>query len=268
MSSRPLVRLLSALALTALPLIAAADAASDLLNVHQTRLAAQRSLGDFFMFNAMEGDQKYAKMVEASSQSATDALGKLGEMPGNESKKLKTELLDEWKAYASQLHTLTGALDKSGYTDLQPVADLAAQNRKLLDTAEQLYAKIQDESGSKVPPLTQQTREQSLLMQDIAVDYASRNASVGASFFGGGEERPLDDLANRFAINLVKLQQAPQTTPEIGQELRGVAIKWRYIEKSLQNYNQNSVPFLINKYSDRIIEDLEKVSGLYAAQQS
>ena len=47
-----------------------------------------------------------------------------------------------------------------------------------------------------------------------------------------------------------------------------MAIKWRYIEKSLQNYNQNSVPFLINKYSDRIIEDLEKVSGLYAAQQS
>ncbi|PPJ70817.1 hypothetical protein CV019_12295, partial [Staphylococcus haemolyticus] len=71
-----------------------------------------------------------------------------------------------------------------------------------------------------------------------------------------------------FAINLVKLQQAPQTTPEFGQELRGVAIKWRYIEKSLQNYNQNSVPFLNNKYSDRIIEDLEKVSGLYAAQQS
>ena len=78
----------------------------------------------------------------------------------------------------------------------------------------------------------------------------------------------LDDLANRFAINLVKLQQAPQTTPEIGKALRSVAIKWNYIEKSLQNYNQNSVPFLINKYSDRIIEDLEEVSGLYAAQQS
>ena len=268
MTSRSLVRLLSALALTALPLFAAADAASDLLSLHQMRLAAQRSLGDFFMFNAMEGDQKYARLVEASSQSASEALGKLGTMPGNESTQLKAQLQEQWKGYAAQLKTLTGALDKSGYTDLQPVADLATQNRKLLETADQLYTKIQDESGSKVPPLTQQTREQSLLMQDIAVDYASRNASVGASFFGGGEERPLDDLANRFAINLVKLQQAPQTTPEIGKTLRSVAIKWHYIEKSLQNYNKNSVPFLINKYSDRIIEDLEAVSSLYAAQQS
>lgn len=49
-----------------------------------------------------------------------------------------------------------------------------------------------------MPTLTEQSREQSLLMQDIALDYASRNASVGASFFGGGEERPLDDLASRF----------------------------------------------------------------------
>lgn len=272
MTSRPLVRLLSAFAaltFTAVyPLFASADIAGDLLNLHQMRLAAQRSLGDFFMFNAMEGDQKYAKLVAASSQNAGDALGKIGEMPGTESAKLKAQLQEQWKGYATQLQTLTGTLDKSGYTDLQPVADLAAQNRKLLNTAEQLYTRIQDESGSKVPPLTQQTREQSLLMQDIAVDYASRNASVGASFFGGGEERPLDDLANRFAINLVKLQQAPQTTPEIGKALRSVAIKWHYIEKSLQNYNQNSVPFLINKYSDRIIEDLEEVSGLYAAQQS
>ncbi len=268
MSCRPLVRLLSALALTTLPLIAAADTASDLLNIHQTRLAAQRSLGDFFMFNAMEGDQKYAKMVDASSQSATDALGKLGEMPGNESKKLRSELQDEWKAYAAQLHTLTGALDKRGYSDLQPVADLARRNQQLMDLGGQLYRIQERENAATVPTLTEQSREQSLLMQDIALDYASRNASVGASFFGGGEERPLDDLASRFSVNLLKLQQAPQNHEEIARALRSVAIKWHYIEKSLQNYNQNSVPFLVNKNADRIIDDLEKVAGLYAAQQS
>ena len=117
-----------------------------------------------------------------------------------------------------------------------------------------------------MPTLTEQSREQSLLMQDIALDYASRNASVGASFFGGGEERPLDDLASRFSVNLLKLQQAPQNDEEIARALRSVAIKWHYIEKSLRNYNQNSVPFLVNKNADRIIDGLEKVAALYAAR--
>jgi hypothetical protein len=49
--------------------------------------------------------------------------------------------------------------------------------------------------------------------------------------------------------------------------LNGVNSKWRYIEKSLMNYNENSVPFLVNKYSDSIIEGLESVSAQYSATQ-
>ncbi len=64
----------------------------------------------------------------------------------------------------------------------------------------------------------------------------------------------------------MKLQQAPQNDEEIARALRSVAIKWHYIEKSLRNYSQNSVPFLVNKNADRIIDGLEKVAALYAAR--
>ncbi|MFO6238107.1 hypothetical protein ACLBVY_31300, partial [Pseudomonas aeruginosa] len=172
----------------------------------------------------------------------------------------------ECRSYAQDLDKLTGAVRNKGYSDLQPVADLARRNQQLMDLGGQLYRSLQRENAATVPTLTEQSREQSLLMQDIALDYASRNASVGASFFGGGEERPLDDLASRFSVNLLKLQQAPQNDEEIARALRSVAIKWHYIEKSLRNYNQNSVPFLVNKNADRIIDGLEKVAALYAAR--
>ncbi|MCY1543835.1 hypothetical protein D9M68_796680 [compost metagenome] len=131
----------------------------------------------------------------------------------------------------------------------------------------ELYSKIQQESGQNVPPLTQQSREQSLLMQAIAVDYASRSASVGATFMGGGDNRPIEELVSEFANKLTSMEKAPQNTPQITQTLNGVSTKWRYIEKSLMNYNENSVPFLINKYSDSIIEGLEDVSAQYSATQ-
>lgn len=248
------------------PLLSAAPA-DDLLRLHQLRLATQKSLGDFYMYNGMEGDQRYARMIAESLQEGQAHLDGLGEMPGEASKALREQLQTNWQSYRSGLQGLMEAMRNQGFTDLQPVADLADNNQRLMAISQELYQKIQQESGFNVPSLTQKSREQSLLMQNIALDYASRSASVGASFFGGGEERAIDELAGEFASKLDNLSSAQQNTPEINAALNSIGTKWRYIEKSLRNYNENTVPFLISKYSDSIIEGLEGVSAQYAAGQ-
>ncbi|KRU93161.1 F0F1-type ATP synthase subunit beta [Pseudomonas aeruginosa] len=265
MTCRPFTLCLALLGLLSLPAFAAGTA-DDLLALHQMRLATQKSLNAFFMYVGQEGDQRYASLIDSSAHTAQARLQRLDGVNGSESRRLPGQLREQWRDYAQDLDKLTGAVRNKGYSDLQPVADLARRNQQLMDLGGQLYRSLQRENAATVPTLTEQSREQSLLMQGIALDYASRNASVGASFFGGGEERPLDDLASRFSVNLLKLQQAPQNDEEIARALRSVAIKWHYIEKSLRNYNQNSVPFLVNKNADRIIDGLEKVAALYAAR--
>lgn len=245
----------------------AADPGTTLLKLHQMRLAALKSLGDFYMYNGMEGDQRYARMIDESVQEADARMKELKDIQGDASKALHTQLQQQWKDYSSELGGLVTALRTKGFTDLQPVADMTARNQKLIALAGELYDRIQQESNFVVPPLTQQSRQQSLLMQTIAVDYASRSASVGASFFGGGEGKAIDELARDFADQLTALAQQPRNTPQISQALTSIGTKWRYIERSLQNYNENSVPFLINKYSDSIIEGLEGVSAQYATAQ-
>ncbi|MFC5698696.1 hypothetical protein ACFPU0_24545 [Pseudomonas sp. GCM10022186] len=242
--------------------------ADDLLKLHQMRLAAQRSLGDFYMYNGMEGDQRYARMIDESVQTADARLKELGDMPGDASTALRAQLAQEWQRYIGELTGLVTGLKQNGYTDLQPVADLTERNRRLMEMSNELYTRIQQEGATQVPPLTQRSRDQSLLMQAIAVDYASRSASIGGSFIGSAGGKAIDELAGEFAHRLASLEQAPQNTAEIRQRLDGISTKWRYIEKSLKNYNEKSVPFLINKYSDRIIEGLEDVSARYAAAQS
>ena len=243
-----------------------ASSADNLLKLHHLRLAAQKSLGDFYMYNGMEGDQRYARMIDTSLQNGQALLGGLTQMPGDGSKALLAQLDQHWSSYQSELKVLANTLKTQGFTELQPVADLATHNQQLLALSAELYNKIQQESGSNVGALTQTSREQSLLMQSIAVDYASRSASVGGSFIGSGGEndKSIDVLANDFEQTLNKLEQAPQNTAEARQSLGAIKTKWRYIEKSLKNYNEKSVPFLVNKYSDRIIEGLESLSGLYA----
>ena len=201
MSSRMLAIALSTLLAATLPLFSAAtqaaDSATSLLKLHQLRLAAQKTLGDFYMFNGMEGDQRYARMINESLTEANNHLSALTDMPGEGSKALRSQLDQQWKGYQIDLNNLTNALKNQGYTDLQPVADLATRNQQLMSLSQELYIKIQQESSYNVPTLTQLSREQSLLMQGIAVDYASRSASVGATFMGGGDARPIAACACR-----------------------------------------------------------------------
>lgn len=243
------------------------NSADSLLKLHQLRLATQKSLGDFYMYNGMEGDQRYARMIDSALQNGQALLGSLTQMPSDGSKALLAQLDQHWSGYQSELKALADTLKTQGYTDLQPVADLASHNQQLMALSAELYTRIQQESGQNVSPLTQLSREQSLLMQSIAVDYASRSASVGGSFIssGGENSKSIDEQASEFVQVMDKLEQAPQNTAATRQSLGAIRTKWRYIEKSLKNYNEKSVPFLVNKYSDRIIEGLETLSGQYAA---
>lgn len=269
MPSRMLAIALSTLLATTLPLFSAAalaaDTATSLLKLHQLRLAAQKTLGDFYMFNGMEGDQRYARMINESQSEVNTHLSALTEMPGEGAKALRSQLDQHWQGYQADLSNLTSALKTQGYTDLQPVADLAVRNQQLMALSQALYSKIQQEGSYSVPALTQHSREQSLLMQGIAVDYASRSASVGATFMGGGDARPIEDMVSEFASTLATLENDSSNTPQLKQSWGEVATKWRYIENSLINYNENSVPFLVNKYSNTIIEGIEQIATQYAA---
>lgn len=273
MSSRSLlaVSLSALLALSFSPLACSADVdtPNELLQLHQLRLAAQKSLGDFYMVNAMEGDLRYARQIKESLNAGNALLEKIKNMPGEGSKALLAQLQLQWRGYESELDSLTETYKRQGYTDLQPVADLANRSQQLQALSAELYAKIQQESASNVPALTQSSRDQSLLMQKISTDYSSRSAAVGGSFIGGSDKnsKSIDELSLEFAANLNKLEQAPQNTAETRQSVASINTKWRYIEKSLKNYNEKTVPFLVHKYANSITDGLEAVSAQYAAKQ-
>lgn len=40
-------------------------------------------------------------------------------------------------------------------------------------------------------------------------------------------------------------------------------MKWEFIAKSIANYNENAVPFIVSSYGDRITHDLESINEHY-----
>lgn len=243
------------------PQVSAEHALNDL---YAMRLATQRSIGGFYMFNGQEQDQHYAREAQNNAAQALAYLNKITAPTDPNAQALLQQLQHDLSSYKAQLDYLISAIIEQGYSDLQPVADLANLNSKILKIGTEAEQLISQDANYSLPELTQLAREQSLLMQGIAADYAARSASVGASFFADGEKQPLDQLSERFANNLQLLLSSSQNTPATSKSLRAIEVKWRYIERSLKNYNENSVPFVIDKYARSITQGLEQLATEYA----
>ena len=270
MKNRVYTLCLSALLALPLPLLAV-DAlqhaeqatATSLNSLFFMRLETQRSIGGFYMFNSQEQDQRYAKQANENVALALDNLKKIPTSASPATQALQVQLQQNLNTYSVELSRLINVLKEQGYTDLQPVADLANLNSSILKTSKELEEQILQDNQYTLPSLTQLAREQSLLMQGIAADYAARSASVGASFFADGEKQPLDKLSELFASNLSTMQNDPKNSSDTSKSLRAIQMKWRYIEGSLKNYNEDSVPFVIDKYARSITQALEQLAAEY-----
>jgi hypothetical protein len=74
----------------------------------------------------------------------------------------------------------------------------------------------------------------------------------------GSYERTLEQMADAFRTDLVSLKaQVNQNSSQ--RLLRAIDSKWNFMERSIKNYNENTVPFLVTSYSERIIVNLEEL---------
>lgn len=273
MKKRVYALCLSALFALPLPLLAAdaqqpaanLSSVSALNSLFLMRLNTQRSIGSFYMLNSQEQDQRYAKQINENLSSALENLKKMPTPSSATAQALQAQLLQDFNTYSVEIRRLMALLKEQGYTDLQPVADLASLNNELLKTSKELEEQIQQDTQYSLPKLAQLAREQSLLMQGIAADYAARSASVGASFIADSEKQPLDKLSEQFSTNLSNMLNNAKNTESTRKSLRTIQIKWRYIEGSLKNYNEDSVPFVIDKYARSITSSLEQLATEYVA---
>lgn len=100
--------------------------------------------------------------------------------------------------------------------------------------------------------------QQAILMDVMTTQYLKNSADVfGGAVAGGETSIDLDKLALKFDSQQAKLKAAYRNHPQISVDLGQVDAKWAFIKKSLLNFNQNHVPFLIATYGAQITDYLQ-----------
>lgn len=165
-------------------------------------------------------------------------------------------------AFAKLARANRDTLLRSGMPEGAVVDEMMQRRKEARRAIDQVYAELEKRAGLAGSPLSN-ARELALVLQQAAALYVETSASAGGVSYRtpDSEEEAIDSLAKRFGAGLDKL--LPRTASgDVAKQAAGIKTKWQFIEKSLLNYRENMVPFLVDRYTQSIVNDL-----LLVAQQ-
>jgi ABC-type phosphate transport system auxiliary subunit len=237
------------LLLTLYALIAqAAEPRDTLEQLEEIRRLSQASLSDFYLLYGADQDPALANTLQQRVRAVNALFGALQQTPEQDLHTALEQLEALWHSYAQPLQQLSGDLQQQ--ISLSPPVFLALLNAhlQLIEHCDQLT----QQRMACTPRALQQ--ELSLQLRNLSLQYIAY--SVGANALGG-EGISIDQLTRDFSTQLQALTANNEKNRLI---VASIQRKWRFIEAPLLHYNgRTTVPFLVNKYTARIIELLTQL---------
>nr|WP_298168041.1 hypothetical protein [uncultured Pseudomonas sp.] len=218
--------------------------------LHQIRLSIIGSLGDFYLLYGVTVDPAHGASIEKRIALVDQQLGRL-EATGGALLSTLEQLQPHWRAYRALLSEAAIQLQRKQDPEGGAIAELIRLNRHLINLCDELSAGLDRDQAHD-------SRALEVRLQTLTTDYIAH--SVGANSLGG-DAPAVDEQSKAFAAGLQQLRQQPGQSAERQLLLRDIEKTWRYIEPSLLNYRENSVPTLVNRYSARITAALGQLAA-------
>lgn len=232
---------------------ALADAVT-LRALNDVRILLDRVNMDYQMFKGENANPRYGDLLQEDIDVLEDAREEMISVVQSEEIDAIETNIDR---YLELLDDSYSALSSGGY-DVNALVDemmdkkLAAQRGI---TA--LYNTTAETADADARVVEYQTM--AFLMQQMAARYLENAAAVfGVAWRDMGDERSIDQLALDFSQRLASLDLNAKDLPvEAKTQLTDVQRKWTFIEQSMMNFMENQVSFLVYRYSNTIVEDLQ-----------
>ncbi|MEX0603173.1 MAG: hypothetical protein WD623_01670 [Marinobacter sp.] len=239
-----------------------ADESAILADLHSFRISNFVGLAAYYQFSA-SGDTVTLNGVVESVNSANSAMNALKE---NDSEVLSEDQLvglsDEFDKYKELMKQNINDVRQQGYPDMRLMSEMANQAQALSNISTKLYTRAQESSQTDSDQRIEAARSAAVLMAQMMSKYSARsNSSVAQTFQGADTEVPLDAQAKNFDALMVILN-AGTSDGDLKRTIDGVSSKWQFIRGSYVNYNDDNVPFIIDRYSKGILEGLRETIEL------
>jgi hypothetical protein len=248
------------------PATADADTNDTLKNIYEMRTLTFAILSDYYMFSGLEGDSRYNREIESNVKQFEQHLAKVTDN-ASPSAKLETlaAALSTWQNYKRLLETNRADFLTQGYANARLVSELSNEGIALNKSLGKVYTSLIEKSAIQLSDLTEKTRNMGLIIQALTAEYAARStSSLGQVSVIEINEGGMVNQGKNFSTLLQELKTQNANEKRIYKLIDQVEVKWEFIAKSIENYNENAVPFIISSYGDRITQDLVSIESYYS----
>jgi len=236
-----------------------AFAAPSVNDVQTVRLKATDAMTSFYMYSGLEADSKYATRIDLDVDAITAAMARIkNDVETNEERILTDALSSAWDEFLQLMNTNRKDVIARGYPDVRMVDDMGDACVRLTDAAQALQiSAASTPAGSH--PAAPIIRDLAYQMANITAQYTARGTSNLGQVFVGYHKKTPSEMADRFDTLLNNLDSSVSGSDQ--RTVQSIRSKWAFLRRSIDNYNENSVPFLVLNYNDSIISSLNKLNG-------
>lgn len=255
-----MVRALALLVMTTTTFLSQASPAPE--DLQQLRISVTDAMMGFYMYSGFEADEKYARRLDLDMADAYLALKDVNDsIETAEESAMNKELLAQWDAFNDHMNENRNDIVTRGYPNVRLVDEMGDACLNLTNTVKRFYDLALTSPQHNTTLVIQLIHDISFQMTDITAQYTGRGTSnLGQVFLGYHTSTP-NEMAEKFEEYLEKLEEAVRQEDKL--EIKGIRSKWGFLSRSISNYNENSVPFLVVIYNDSIIDTLDELAAKY-----
>lgn len=252
------------LLLSANPATANASPSDTLNDIYDMRVLTFAILSDYYMFSGLEGDSRYNREIESNIKQFEHKLTQITDATSPTAKLSSlANAITDWQKYKDLLDINRADFLTQGYANARLVAELSDNAVSLSESLNIVYSALIEENKIPLNDFTKYTREMGIIIQTVTAEYAARStSSLGQVNVININEGGMDEQGKIFAGLLAKLKDGASER-RIYKLVDQVGVKWDFIAKSVANYNENAVPFIVSSYGDRIAKDLASIEEYY-----
>ncbi|WP_416397893.1 hypothetical protein [Allohahella sp. A8] len=241
-----------------------AQAADLLATLFKVRSSGNLVMNGYYNFSIAPGDKDERAVVTKRSEELAGSIGLINEMAAKLEEGPLREQLSQLpaihKQYAALLKDNIADLIERQYSDIRLVADMAQVNQNLLTAAETARKTAIDASGYQPDVMVEQLRDATLLMESMMTKYSARSASTVSQVFQGAQsDEPIDVQAVEFDRQLNAIKTALSGNTDASKALKSIESSWFFIKNSYINPNENNVSYVVNLYSNKIVDKLNSL---------
>jgi nitrate/nitrite-specific signal transduction histidine kinase len=251
MTNRILIALLGLLVLATETAAAQADLPSAVNMAGRQRMLSQRIAKAYCQIALGVMVQESRRLLQDSVALFDAQLVELApHVSGSDARSATADLARLWGPYRIRA---TGPVSREG------CAELTAASDPLLAAANRLTTVIEARANTTQAHLVNVSGRQRMVTQRLAKLYMLR-----ATGYDSPQLRSdMESATALFSVSLAELQQAPENTPLIREQLDNIALQWEWFRSALEEDGEESYRALVAEASESILRDLEQVVSLY-----